>query len=565
MSSGLFGFTFNTLRKRANDPNNGDFWLPQKLRGADSPSKSGKLLPLTANEWDLGAIQGQAGTDLSKTVAGQWWLKKVGMDRKSDPDIEKHEAIPCPESPFPKLSMQEISIFGLDNVFIMDNPLIEKKSSGYSAKLSVEFHHYTDPGKFPGLEPFHLIGKYFFQQCVCSSPFGSSNLGSPKCDTWYPSETISTHGNFNFQFNGIFADVVIEIMILGAGNERKFIAEVREILIRGIDLNTEPELAISELTAESSLKFSLNNIWLPKAKDALTSDSGRKGLFLSLNQTLNLPENLKKISDMLTSQVEEFFDKTLGDVPPGKLTDRRISASENAADQYLLDRIEYSLNHTGSDYYLPDLIRKFSEPKLEPFTIQNIPLEKVEYYGLEFHDIMLNKVVVEGLSHAGIFPGSLIGKETGSEMKLSIPPSFISSENGNQDKLLSVPLSIRAPFSMKAFDGEEDVVIEGSLRINVSQSILQTFIILEGDEVGSLKIGFDLIQIQAELANISLNITLDSTFEDLIEAILNEDGMKQGILDSVNQKLAEQLASVGNFVTEYVKKALLSKLDGVSV
>lgn len=62
----LFGFLYNTLSKRANNPANKKFRLPKALAGVNDPRGDGKLLPLREKDWHLGLIKGEAAKLITK-------------------------------------------------------------------------------------------------------------------------------------------------------------------------------------------------------------------------------------------------------------------------------------------------------------------------------------------------------------------------------------------------------------------------------------------------------------------------------------------------------------------
>ncbi|MGJ4788453.1 hypothetical protein [Leptospira koniambonensis] len=572
MSAGLFGFIFNTLRKRANDPQNSSLWIPKKLQEASGPNKEGKLLPLSGSNWDLGSITGEAGDNFQNIIKSQWWISKVGFERRKDPELKKHQPIACPENPYPKLSMPEVTINGLENVYILPNPIIQKTEEGYNSILSIKFAYYQGKDGLPSLENFRLEGKYCLEQNVCSAPLTPSGVLPSQCDSWYPSENIKGEGDFTLSITDLYADLVLNVFIEGKGSSRILRTRIETLSVRGEVPDSDPTFSVDDLNTKTDLTFIANNLWLPKAKDAIESEDGRRGIVSNLNQTLNQTENLQKLSQMLENQLIQFLDNVLGEIPNGFLPSNQGKQATNPVDRYVFDRVRFSLNDPKSDYYLPKMILKISDPSLEPYIFSEISLGNqsvnISDFGtFEFQNILLQNMKISGLSNAVALPETLFFRSKGFDLEVSVSslnpsPEIRSYKNKKETvtKVPSPPLQIRTSFSMYA-EGIDDK-ISGDLEAKISKSKLIASVDFEGEELEALEISFSKLQYVSLLPDISVKILVESAYQDIISSVLNQDSLKQKALDAGNSKAVENLKKIGQFATDDVKKIISSKLDG---
>ncbi len=568
MSAGLFGFIFTTLRKRANDPNNSSFWLPGRVAEARKSGSEDKLLPLKADSWDLGTISGQAGSDFQNIIKSQWWIGKVGFDRRKDPNLSKHQAIACPDNPFPKLSMSQITIEKLNNLWIMENHSIEKTDFGYHSVLTARFSYYNGENSAQNLGPLQIGGQYILEQCVCTGP--SVKSGEPitgRCDDWYPSETIRGKGDFSITFKELYVDVILDIRVEGSGADRSLSAIIQKLEVRGPDLGGLPNLSVDILTVETEWTYLSEGYWIPQAKLAISSEDGVRGIILNLNATLNRIENLQKLSQMLAGQLNGLLDGIFGTVPQGKLPNQAKTTSSNPSDGYVFDRIRFSLNDPNSDYYLPLLILKVPDPCLEPCEMKDLSLSDLSFSGIEFTNIILSEVTILGFSNAIVAPEDVSFRSGGIDLVISLSslnpgPQISVTTNGvmSSRQIPKPPLKISSSFSMRAVDLDEPIL--GNLSSKIASSKVQVSMDLEGEDLESLTIRVTAIVFKAKYEDIIIQSKLDSSFQDIIDEVMNQDNVKNQALRSGNERASENLAKISQFATDSVKRLIGSKLDG---
>ena len=73
------------------------------------------------------------------------------------------------EREWPRFGIPEVTILGLENAWVMDNPGVEQPGFGYRATVSVEFGYY-DPANYPSLSTLVFNGTWTLDQCACSAP-----------------------------------------------------------------------------------------------------------------------------------------------------------------------------------------------------------------------------------------------------------------------------------------------------------------------------------------------------------------------------------------------------------
>jgi hypothetical protein len=553
MSAGLFGFVFNTLRKRANDPANAKFWLPAKLQSADGPF-DGKLLPVTGRDWSIGEIQGEAGTTSRSTIGGQWWIIATSKKKGFDDEMP----IACPDQPWPVMTLPEVTVTGLENVYVMGDPAVEQPGTGYRATLTVQFGYY-DPRSAPSLTaPVTVTGRYAMVQCQCSARKSQPTVCDGKLR-----DRIEGRGTFIITMSDLYADVSVDLAPSGSASDRTLRAAVTNIGLRGKTPGSNPVLAVKSLTIESLYKGFANSIWKTQATKALTSDDGTRGLLNNLNAALNQPANLTKLSQMLSDQLARILDSALGAVPPGRLPSLAGQQAPNPADQYVFDRIRYALNDPASDYYLPKIVVKSQHPQLEPYTTDSIALGDQSYEGMQFQNLRITQLVVNGLSNAAAPADTMVFRPDAIDARVGVgvlgaPPTVTAG--GRTLQVPAPPLQIAGLFSMQvAGDGGD---LGGRITIRVNNATVDASVDFSGQELAELQVIFKRLTIAAANPDVSVTLQVDSAFSDIMNAVVNQDSVKQQVLEAINQRAAGSLGSISTDATNDVRRLVAAQLDG---
>lgn len=559
MGAGLFGFVFNTLRQRVNDPNNKTYWLPKRLGEIDNPDGVGKLLPLKETNWELGEITGTSGANFQGILTDQWWLGDVGLRHKQDPELAKHRPIPCPDNPWPQLAMPEVTVNGLDNLWVEANPKTEQTVTGYRSVITLRF------GDYESLSQLQFEGQYCLKQCGCSA--AADDTTPTQCDGW-ESINVEGKGNYRATFTELSVDATVEIQIVGEGSGRSLDVLVNQLTIRGATPDKLPVLTINQLDVDTEWAFMANFIWIPKAKEALTSEDGKQGLVDNLNASLNHPSNRQQLARTLTTYLNKAIDDVLGKVPSDKLPSDVGQPGNNEVDQYLFDRARYAINHAESLYYLPKLFYSITNPQLEPYQIKAIALgnQQVPGLGLTFKDFALENITMTGLSNAIAptdqlrFKGNVIDA-TLLLSQLNQPPMITVNRNGQTSTatIPKPPLDIKGKFSLKA-DGV-NAPLGGGIAVTANGANVLVTLNVSGQNLDELVITVTQFELKADANGLQISLDIKSAFKDIINQIVNQADVKMKAVAGGNEKVAGSLKEISDFATTYVKKMIAAKLD----
>ncbi|NEP55877.1 MAG: hypothetical protein F6K31_02490 [Symploca sp. SIO2G7] len=551
MSAGLFGFIYNTLLPRINNPENDIYWLPKLLAELDDPDGGGKLLPFEVSNWELG-VTGTAGEDFGDIIATQWWLSIAPGE---DPEeMSKHRPIRCSDSPLPKFNILLLTVNGLDNVLAPADPEITQSDTGYCAIINLEFGYYDGQNGLPQLSQFQFDdSQYSFEQCVCSALNESQeNI----CDGWRE-KNIPGNGNFSATSNNVVVDVKVDIKVTGTDSGRKLEVVPYSLLVKSSSDDTPPPLSVDSLDLECEVEDDYGTV-VDAFKEALTSQYGRQGLIENLNNSLNQDDILTELSNSFTQYLNQVFDNTIGKVPDGELPSGGGQAP-NPVDQYLFDRVRWSLNDPDGDYYLPKMVKSSSNPQLEPYVGGTIELEDIEIPDLDtLREIKIENPNIVGFSNIQAPVEQLVlssDRISGTLKFSSLPPTKYPS-----------PLEIKGDFSFKP--DKALGTISGSITITVKQSTIALSMKTSGEKLKELEITFDELSFNVDVSNIEIKIeTGDSVFDKIVNSFFKKaEDVKQMILDKLNNYLsdADTLEEVSQGATEAAREVIAAQLDNPS-
>jgi hypothetical protein len=554
MGVGLFGFIFKTLRVRTNDPNNSKYWLPAKLDEIDNPSGPGKLLPLHGTNWDLGDVTGPSADYVTAITTSQWWT----VTTVTNPEPFKDETpISCPDKPLPHLKLPTMTILGLDNVWVEDNPEIDTNGTGYVATIAVRFGYY-DQKSFPQLGPVTLDGTWTLTQCVCSALKSAPTVCDGKL-----SETINGEGPVTAVLTDVYAEALVDIRVAGVGAERAVVVTVQHINLRGLPPAPAPTIAITKLNFTTSQSPLVKKEWIKAARRALTNPDATKAMIANVNAALNEPNNLAKLSDTLNRKFAGIIDDTLGTIPAGKLPSGQ--GAPNPVDLYLFDRTRYALNNPASQFYVPRVILGVADPKLEPDNIDSIDLGAQSIDDFDFTSIRLTQVVLTGLSNAVTPVGQLTFREEQGDVDATIalgtlsPPPVVAV-GGRNIQVPPPPLQITGNFTLM-IDGV-DQPTTGSAVITVAPAQIAVTMHLDGPDAATLTVTFRSVSLAANPDAIKVKLSLVSDFSDIINEVINQPSIKQKVLDGINQRASGHLDRLSSAATDKVRQVIAEKLDG---
>lgn len=556
----LFSFIFRTVREAANDPSNKRYWLPVVLGGVDSPEGGGKLLPLHADSWSLGKVTGEGGATFRDAIKTQWWTATGVLWRHAqDPryqDLSQHQAIACPDDPWPSFSLSSATVYGLDNVYLMDKPTINVSAGGYATVLTLAFGHYSG---LSGLVPVQIEGDYRVAQCVCSAaPTGSI------CDGFIPHTAVSGGGHFKVTLTDFWVDAQASIALHGSGPARTLQVTVNRLEAHGSGDAASPQVQVDQLGIDTELQ-GFKGAWLTAADDALTSAQGRAALTANLNATLNQPGFLQSLSDTLTHEFARLLDGNLGSVPAGGLPAYPAAPGENPVDGYIFDRLRAALNDPVSDYYLPQLVCGNADPPLDPLVVGTVDLGPQGTADIQFSDVTLEQVALAGLANIQAPPDQMTTAPPGLRATLVAgglnPPPTVTVVRGGAPTRVTVaapPLRLSGQFTCLLGQGEQPLA--GAFTCQVRSAQVAVALAASGAQLEDLVVRFTEVILRVALTDLQIDVVIDSVFKDIVNGIFNTDRFKQQALDAVNAQLAAHLDVLGRAATDAAKRQIATRL-----
>jgi len=553
MSDGLFGFVFRTLLSRVNDPGNARFWLPKVLRDIDAPGGSGKLLPVIGKHFDFGALKGDEGDNVNAVTLKQWWLVRTLPHAE---EFKDDEPLACPDNPWPRISMPQLTVRGLENAFVLGDPIVRQPGSGYLATIVVQFGHY-DPTNFPGVSALGVDGNWAIEMCACSAAKNAPGI----CDGKLRDE-ITGVGDISLVFDELYAEATVDIGVSGQGADRKLAVRIDSLSLRGATAGSLPNVSVPRLTIETTYGKIIENIWINAAKDVLTSDAGRQALITNLNATLNHQGSLAQIADALTANLQRTFDSVLGPAPAGLLPSGKPLS--NPVDSYLVDRIRLALNLPESSFYAPRVVATAHDPQLEPFKIDKVELGPQTIDGLPLAGLNLLDVNIVGFSNAVVPQDRLtvVGDiVTGYvEVGTITTPTFVSGGSGEKLHIPPPPLTLSLNFELVLPAGDGDP-LTGSATATVATAEVTAIAELSGADAANLIVDFSDIALNISSANMKIDAKIDSSWTDIVNQILNLDSNKKLFVDAINSKARASLGQVSQSATTDARKIIANRLD----
>jgi hypothetical protein len=562
MENNLFTFVFNTLQKRANNPANHNYWLPEKIAGAKKPTGE-NIIPLNETNWNLGPLSDPMITGL---FVDQWKLKLSRDKATKDEYLARHTVIPSPDNPSANLSFPAITINGLHNLFVLGNPQTISIPEGYQTKITLQMDYYNGETASPQLPGLSMNGQYRIVQCLCTA---DKTIEHPTQGDGWQSISIDGTGTFFATFDQTFVDADLHITVQGTGPNRRLTADLVRIKVRGQNETSLPQVILDPekgLTIESKMWIA-QSIWLKMAKDAIQSPDGQKGIFLQLNASLNSAGNLGSLSQIFTSQLNNILDSTFGAIPSAGLPENPGQSPANPVDRYIFDRARAALNNPAGEWFLPSVVYNSQNPSLEPLNIDiiSLPDQNIDFLGEEivFTQIQLNRIVMTGTSNIITPPPQLAcqGADIKALLNLSTlnPPPSVKTPAGMKQVPLP-PLTATGRFSMLP-EGEPEP-LTGAFQLKVQSSNIQIAIQPTGTVLEDLQLKVTQLQFMIQPEMMALSLDIDSAFKKSIEQVFNGPNIKSRIIGELNTALAGKLLDISKAATDAARNTIATRLDG---
>ncbi|NEW06835.1 hypothetical protein GK047_12520 [Paenibacillus sp. SYP-B3998] len=561
MGAKLITFVLNTMRERANDPTNAKYWLPPKLEGLEKSDGQGKQLPFHADQWSLGELQDTGGQTIREAIENAWWSLVGKMAPKAVPptDMSLFMPISNPAKPWPELTINGIIVNGLHNIWVLPDAPVNVTENGYDVLVTLEtgfydgLDHQDGHDHNPALPQMQLTGSYELKMSVCaaskSNPASCTDvrLTLPRLD--WPVQDITGTGDMTVHIHNFYIDAKVHIAVDGKADDqagRTVNVKVKSLNVRGQAPGEVPSYVLDpdSLTIHTILNQTIKDIWKVQVINAFENPQTHRSFTEHINTMLNGEDNLNRIGEMLSSQLLKAFDDTLGVVPQGQLPDDAGQRGTNPVDQYAFDRLRYALNSPASPYYLPIALGRIKDPKLDPYQAEVISLGDQSYEGIQFHDLRLSQVQITGLSNL-----------TAPADRLVLDCSLIHLHL----QLARPPIIATGQFSMTPQGGTD--ALTGNLSLRIGSATAQAAILFGGDVLEALRADFQALSLSANSADITISVQIDSAFQDVINAILNQDDIKLKAVESINDNIAQNLQRISDEITTDIQRLIAENLD----
>ncbi|MCP4220048.1 MAG: hypothetical protein GY765_35785 [bacterium] len=563
MSNNLFMFLYKTLLKRADNPGNSTYFLPNVL---DRDSDGKPLLPISEKDWSLGTITGDQGLFLSSFFVQQWGFK-LGHD-KGSAFSDHHQVITCPDSPWVNLSFPTVNIDGLQNLYALDNPVVNGSPEGYTATISMVFNHYTTKDFKPKAGAKTLVvkdkpmitvyGEYCITQCLCTAPKAETN--PTKCDNW-DSTSVKGTGKMKFPVDNAWVDADITIRIDTSTGQRALKVDVTHLTLRGKKKGTTPTVHEDnmDLTLDSKIWIA-QAMWLPKAKDAITSTSGQEGVFKKLNLALNTDGNLNSLSSTFTSQLNKALADALGDIPASGLPNDSGQKVQNQVDHFLFDWARYAVNNPQSQAYLPAFVYNMNNPQMEPYNMDKITIPDQTKDEMTFSNTVIADLDIVGLSNILAPAKTLVFSDEDISAKVNLStmkPGPTVKVSGQDKQVPSPPLTAKGKFSM---DINGSPLTNGTFELTIDTSKVSIVMAPKGPQLNQLQLNMQTLTLEVQPEAITVKIDLGTPFDPTINTVLNNDDNKREIVDALNTHVAGNMQAISSEASSKVQAAVAAKL-----
>ena len=552
--SNLVSFILNTLQGPVNDPENTTLWLPKLLYTLKNDDGH-KVLPVKAEKENLGAIENSNGIFLSEQIANTWIIYL----QTHDPGITSSAAIPDPSNPYPSLSLTNMNIDGLQNVYALVGAATAH-SDGYKVTVPLNFNHY---GKTVGgvpMTPLRLVSGYSFTASVCTTTDGKTCNGEI-------SDTLTGEGSLTAEIADAQLQAELLVTVNGTGTGRTLGLALDTLTLTGID-DKGPTFDITEITITN---FKYGSGFSSFIKQAMTSGQGQAAVFGSVNNALNTPDNIDAVSKALLSRAGDILDRIFGPPPAGGLPSRDSGQEpSNPVDLLLFDRMRGALGTPASNWYLPWQVASLDDPVVDPYGKDRIEIGTKVFKGLTYKDITLTDLVIAGTSNVEapvdtVFLASPKITATLDFGLLKAGGERTVKRDGHDARVpvpAAPPLSVTFGFAMTQ-EGISPVDIKGTVAVTVTGMTATLSITPSGDKASELVLDVGGFAVDLSAATVTPTVTLDPPnpfLQGVVEQFFQSDTVKTDIADAITTQLTDQESEISKSVSASARAAIHAQL-----
>lgn len=532
--STLMSFILDSLQPRLNDPANTKLWLPRLLTEM-SDEGGNPLLPIRSKEQDLGFLNGEHGDYIAGLFANSWSI------------FNSRYAIVDPDLPNPALLLSDVSLVGLQNIWV-EQASSQPVTQGYDIQAKFVPNHYPDPTQGLEMPPLTLKGRYRIAQALWVEPTDTEEGRK---------ESITGTGAFTAVFSNCVLNAPLTLETVDSAEPRSTLVTLRNLSLDAMT-DERPKLTFDDLTLEDGLED--EDALIMYIKMALNEADGQVSMLDTVASMLNKPDNLVSISAELTEHLNASLDGLFGVLPAqGLPDDSDHQQGATPLDVYFFDRLRVALNEPGNDWYLPLLLRNSSDPVLEPYTNPHIVIPDQEQSGLDYTDIQLNNLSLTGLSNAFI----PLDTSVLTSPDIAVVIDFGVLPEGSAALPPAPPLTMQSHFSLVQ-QGIEPLPLKGLVTASLLESHMQLDLALGGNNVSDLEIIVSEVVFLWETGLVEMTVTLeprDTYLEQVIKKVLDKEQVHTTIKTHLMEALAKQKNELSANFTRLVRTVLQNKLN----
>ncbi|NUT49365.1 MAG: hypothetical protein HOV94_18955 [Saccharothrix sp.] len=556
MGEGLFRFVFNTVQPRMAEAGSA-FYLPTVLGDLTGPD-GGKLLPLHADEWKIGALGGESGDAISTNLVTQFQLAfDLMVDNQPDdfdPPITDDDAftpIATPGRTSPSLNTSNVSVDGLGNARLEPDLVVDREGDGYRAGIVIAFGTFADlPQKVT------ISGDFQLDQWI-SIADGDGTSGHVTTEHHaapfdWPTFDLVGSGSFTLSATDLWVDVDWTVTV----DQGQPVVTVEQLTVRGPGQGTLPTLALDRIRFDDK-PYIPADVWKEAATEAFDSDDGRRELVARLQDTLNLPENRGSLAQGLTDNLRSVLDRSIG-----------TADDSTSVDDNVFQRFRQAVNNPDSDYYLPAGVFAVTSPTLDPYRPDTIsfPVELLH----TSTTVELTDNQLTGAANA-LAPADQLAFDPGVRATVNLSTLSdgtqvkVTESDGRHDtRTLTAPLMLTGTVTVTIGD---EPPFAGPYTVTITKASVDVTLPTSGgaaNALDTLTITCTALSLDVDLADMTIEAQVGDSFQAIINEELNKRENKQQVLDRINEELTtpSTLSELGATITDNVRAMLTARLDG---
>lgn len=536
----LTTFIYDFIERNVDDPNSNN-WLPRSLNKYELIQEGPINIDLPETENMLSSqLLFYFKQIVEQSLASDKALQKEVHD-KVDIKIDKDDSNLLFE-------ITDLTMLGLENSKLMplQSEVRDDEHGTFDLDVSLYGPEY-DPEQYKDLiNKFDITLKFRLVQKFCAylrkttTPADSVHV-EKLFDHGWPRSTMELKGDLNITLTDtqnypVKLETRIVYSIDSSGDDRKLCGDVTQVDI-STDFVKNSFFGITGFQSEyPSYNQKLCDCVQTQFKNHFVIDSLLKNVIAMLNE-----EKLKSgLSEQLTEYTLQEFDNVLGPVE-GVLPITK-EQEKNAVDQYIFDRIRYSVCNKDSAYNINKVIKGCKDPLLDPWDLGSLDLGKIDQFKtFDIDNFSMSNIVMTGLSDM-VVENDDIG--------------FISAKDETEQDYVT----LTAKLTM-TIDGDVSFLIEnesvaGRFKVTLDNNPFNIKCAISGNTVDDftfLLVADEKTGIEFNQDQIHIALKIPGTLTGLIEKILNQVPVKKLLIKEINKNIDDNTGKISDIATERIK------------